>query len=245
MRLLEFPHSHFCEKARWALDFKGIPYRAEPLLPGLHMLTVRRYAPDTSVPVLINGRDVVQGSGKIIDYLEQKFPDPSLTPLQDAEHQECLEIESAMDSRLGKPIRQILYDRLLAYPDFIRYCFTHSMPTWKQYLFKAFYPTLRYKIHQQYVVSAAKVEEGRRRFDSAIDELEERLQHGGYLVGDRFTRADLSVASMLSLLVMPSELPFPWRDLPDSQARDFCASYQDRLIFSWVEKMYRDHRMPR
>ena len=28
MKLLEFPHSHYCEKARWALDYKGIPFEA-------------------------------------------------------------------------------------------------------------------------------------------------------------------------------------------------------------------------
>ena len=56
MKLLEFPHSHYCEKARWALDFKGIPFEAVAVMPGLHMLTIRLYAPDTAVPVLLTGK---------------------------------------------------------------------------------------------------------------------------------------------------------------------------------------------
>ena len=80
MKLLEFPHSHYCEKARWALDYKGIPFERVALLPGFHMRTVRRYAPKTSVPVMLSDSDVVQGSSEIIDYLDEHFPEPQLTP---------------------------------------------------------------------------------------------------------------------------------------------------------------------
>ena len=66
MKLLEFPHSHYCEAARWALDLKGVAYEREALLPGLHMMKVKRIAPETSVPVLINGEDAVQGSGRLL-----------------------------------------------------------------------------------------------------------------------------------------------------------------------------------
>ncbi|MHB8744867.1 MAG: glutathione S-transferase N-terminal domain-containing protein, partial [Sulfuricaulis sp.] len=60
--LLEFPHSHFCEKARWALDYKGIPFEAVAILPGFHRITVRKYARDSSVPVLLTDAGAVQGA---------------------------------------------------------------------------------------------------------------------------------------------------------------------------------------
>ena len=121
MTLLEFPHSHYCEKVRWALDYKGIPFKAVAILPGLHMITVRKYAPDTSVPVLLSDNEVVQGSSDIISYLEQKYPSHSLTPTDADQRQTCLEIEYAMDKRLGENIRRVLYDGLLAL-DFPRFC---------------------------------------------------------------------------------------------------------------------------
>ena len=34
--LYDFRFSHYSEKARWALDFKGIPYTSRHLLPGFH-----------------------------------------------------------------------------------------------------------------------------------------------------------------------------------------------------------------
>jgi glutathione S-transferase len=242
MKLLEFPHSHYCEKARWALDYKRVPFAPVAIMPGLHMLTVRRYAPDTSVPVLLNRRQVVQGSGAIIDYLEQHYPEPSLTPADAGERRACLDIERTMDDRLGENIRRVLYDRLLAYPDFIRHCFTHPMPRIKQWSFSLFYPILRQKIHQTYVISAARVGRARREFDAAMSELEKKLEAQHYLVGERFSRADLSVASMLSLLVMPPEHPFPWQEIPDPQARRFFDEYRDHPVYSWVGQMYREHR---
>lgn len=243
MKLLVFPHSHYCEKARWALDYKNIPFQSVAIMPGFHIITVRRYAPGNTVPLLLNGKEAVQGSSEIITYLEQKYPFHPLTPADTKERSACLNIENIMDKRLGENIRQVLYYRLLAYPDFIRDCFTHTMPLIKKLIFALYYPLLRYKIYQTYVISPAKVEEARREFDIAMNEIEKRLKQKQYLVGEKFTRADLSVASMLSLLVMPPEHPLPWREIPDPQTRIFYDDYKDHSVTMWVSKMYRDHRL--
>ena len=242
MKLLEFPHSHFCEKARWALDYKKVSYEPLAVMPGLHMKTIRRYAPGTSVPVLLTGDEVVQGSSEIIDYLEKKITDRPLTPSDPADCQDCLEIERTMDKRLGENIRQILYSRLLAYPAFIRHCFTHPMPWWKQMLFRPIFPVLRSKMYQIYVKSPESVESARAEFDAAMAELEEKLSNKEYLVGSQFTRADVSVASMLSLLVMPPEHPFPWQDIPDSETKVFLHEYRHHPVADWVGVIYRNHR---
>jgi hypothetical protein len=131
---------------------------------------------------------------------------------------------------------------LLASPDFIRYCFTHPMPAYKRALVALIYPALRRKIYQTYVVSPAKVERSMREFERALAEIGQRLDGERYLVGDRFTRADLSVAAMLSLLVMPPEHPFPSIAIPDSEAGAFYDAYRDQPVCGWVREMYRMHR---
>ena len=242
MKLLEFPHSHYCEKARWALDYKGIPFEAVAIMPGFHMITVRKYAPDTSVPVLLDNNEVVQGSSEIINYIERIYLSYPLTPTDSDQRRACLDIERAMDKRLGVNIRQILYYRLLAHPDFIRYCFTHPMSRLRQLIFNLLYPVLRYKMHQKYVISTAKVDQAKREFSTAVSEIEKLLNQRQCLVGSQFTRADLSVASMLSLLVMPPEHPFPWKKIPDPQTRAFLNEFQDHPVSEWVRNMYKDHR---
>jgi len=242
MKLLVFPHSHFCEKARWALDAKGIPFQPVPILPGFHIIHVRRYAPKTSVPVLLNDDEVIQGAGEIIDYLDMRFPESPLTPTDAEARRTCLAIESSMDERLGEDLRQILYSGLLAYPDFIRFCFTFPMSTFRKSVFFLSYPFLRRVIHGQYVFSIEAVEETKDRFRHTMDELAEHLKGRKYFVGDHFSRADLSIASMLSLLVRPPEHTLPWREFPDPQTRIFAESYERHPVTLWVREIYRTHR---
>ena len=39
--LITIPVSHFCEKARWALDRFNIPYDEQPHCPGFHVPAVK------------------------------------------------------------------------------------------------------------------------------------------------------------------------------------------------------------
>ena len=77
-RLITFGISHFCEKARWALDWHGIPYSEIGWPPGLHIVLAKRCgAKGTTLPILLDGEIVIQGSGAIIDWAESKAQDCS------------------------------------------------------------------------------------------------------------------------------------------------------------------------
>ena len=79
-RLYTFTISHFAEKARWSLDYKGIHYQEKRLVPGSHVPIIKRIAPSTFVPVLQDAGRVIQGSSAIIDYVDEHSPEPPLTP---------------------------------------------------------------------------------------------------------------------------------------------------------------------
>lgn len=242
MKLLEFPHSHYCEKARWALDFKRVPFERIALLPGFHMRTVRRHAPKTSVPVLLTGSEAIQGSSEIIDYLDEQYPERQLTPQEPESQELCRQLEIEMSTTLGEPIRTILYDRLLAYPDYIRFCFTHPMSSPKRFLFRLYYPMLRKLMHQVYVESEQRVAKAKETFSAALDRLEGKISGDGYLLEGRFTRADLSVCAMLALLVLPPEFPVDWPEMPDDEIRKLHSDYQSHPVCVWVRRMYEIHR---
>ena len=81
LKLYQFAISHYCEKIRWALDYKGLNYETVNLLPGQHVKTIRKLTGEaSSVPVLDHDGHVVQGSAAILDYLDQTFPEHPLTP---------------------------------------------------------------------------------------------------------------------------------------------------------------------
>ena len=52
--LITMPHSHYAEKARWALDWLALPYREERHVPLLHRLATTRRG-GGSVPLMLHG----------------------------------------------------------------------------------------------------------------------------------------------------------------------------------------------
>src|SRR5271166_2381107 len=93
VKLYQFQFSHYCEKARWALDFKGIRYEHQNLLPGLHVRVARKLAPKSCLPILVDGGSIVQDSSAIISFLDQRYPDHPLTPQNPVETKQALEWE--------------------------------------------------------------------------------------------------------------------------------------------------------
>ena len=66
--LYQFPISHYCEKARWALDYKNIDYDLVNLVPGPHRSVLNKLgATHSFTPVLLAQNKIVQGSESIID----------------------------------------------------------------------------------------------------------------------------------------------------------------------------------
>ena len=73
---------------------------------------------------------------------------------------------------------------------------------------------------------------------------EHRTHERGYLVGESFTVADLTAASILAPVVMPPEFPYIklHPDERTAQSRRFRDSLKDRPGFKWVEDMYARRR---
>src|SRR4051794_34335613 len=68
-RLFVLPPSHYCERARWALDYVALEYQEERLAVGLHIARARSMAEATTLPILTSGRAIIQGSGAILDFV--------------------------------------------------------------------------------------------------------------------------------------------------------------------------------
>src|SRR5688572_13016719 len=122
-RLYTFVISHYAEKARWALDHKGIRYEERRLLPGPHMATTRRLSSKTSVPVLLHERRTIQGSKQIIDYADEHWPADPLTPANASERVRALELEAWLDADLGETLRRFFYFHALERRELAIYMF--------------------------------------------------------------------------------------------------------------------------
>ena len=244
MKLLEFPHSHYCEKARWALDHKGVTYERVATMPGAHARKLKKIVSGTSVPVLLDGNVAIQGSSQIIDYLDQSIQHDPLTPDDESERAQCVALETEFDQVFGVNLRRALYFHLLPHPGFIRHCFMSRSPWFERWIFAAAFPYLRSKVVSVYGVNREEVDKGLAEMEAALDRWDEILQPGRFLVGDRFTRADLGLASMLYFVGLPGEFESPWPgDPPCSELRDLLDSLRQRPTIQWVEDIYRKQRV--
>ena len=120
--LYHFAISHYCEKARWALDYFKIEYRAIPLAPGPHIKFCRNIGVgDTSLPILADGKQALQGSAQIIDWAGAKNVDTGIGQEAELNRPDCLEIEQRLDAIFGIHVRRYFYsDALLNQPEKVR-----------------------------------------------------------------------------------------------------------------------------
>ena len=72
-RLLTIPISHFCEKARWALERAGIDYVEERHVQGIHRIVARRAGGGTTMPVLVTDEGVLAESEDIVRYADERL----------------------------------------------------------------------------------------------------------------------------------------------------------------------------
>ncbi len=94
------------------------------------------------------------------------------------------------------------------------------------------------------VRSEEAAELARTKIVAALDRLEAELGSGEYLVGDSFSVADLSAASLFFPLVLPEEGPVPTDEPPPAGMESFRAPLRDRPGYRWVEETFRRHRWP-
>lgn len=240
--LYQFPISHFCEKARWALDYKGVRYRERNLLPGFHTRVVRRLAPRTSVPVLVHDGRAIQNSADILTYLDQTFANRPLTPADEAEATEAQEWEAYLDREVGIHVRRLCYHTLLDHPDLTIPMLTTRGPWYGPMLIKLIYPKLTDTMRRLMEINDQTARESEERVQAAIDRIHDRLQGRDYLVGDAFSRADLAAAALLAPLCRPHGYGIDWPDTLPDPLGGIAAAWAPKL--AWVGGCYQQYRHP-
>jgi len=240
--LWQFRFSHFNEKVRWALDWKRIAHVRRSLLPGLHIPRILWMTGQKSVPVLVLDGEVIHDSTRIIERLERLRSEPALYPGDAAERRRALALEDFFDEELGPYVRRAFFHELLPETDFAAAAFTIGCRAGSRNLYRAFFPAIRVAMRADMRIDAAGAARGNEKVRAALDRIEAELQPSGYLVGDRFSVADLTAAALLAPAVSPPEFPYPPPGpLPEPVAR-WRDSLAGRPALRWAAEMYRRHR---
>jgi glutathione S-transferase len=246
--LITIPFSHFCEKARWALDRARAPYREEGHAPLFHKRAVLGAAGKAgSVPVLVlDGDGVLDDSPLIVRWADQRATsDRKLLPSGGRERDEALALEHHFDVDFAPHTRRLAYFHIL--PDRARTLTLMGIatPRAEHTAVRLAYPLLRGIMRRAMRIDGPGAMRSRDKVRSVFDEVGSRLADGRpYLLGDRFGVADIAFASLASPVLLPQEHPIRGQSTvePPRALLDEAEALRKTPAGVFALRMYREHR---
>jgi glutathione S-transferase len=198
------PLSHYCEKARWALDRVSLLYREEPHVPLLSRFVARRASGGT-VPVLLDGDLRLTESSAILRHADSRQPGALYPPEPDL-LAEVAALERRFDEDLGTHARRWAYTHLLPHRALLRDLWSRGVPKGEVRWLPLIVPVARKLLRRAYKITPAGAVRSNERIREIFAAVAGRLEDGRrFLVGDRFTAADLTFAALAAPLLFAPE----------------------------------------
>jgi glutathione S-transferase len=243
--LHQFPFSHYNEKARWGLDWKGVRHRRVTHLPGLHVRPLRRLSGQTATPVLVLDGTAIPGSAAILAALERRFPERPLLPEDPALRERALGLQRRFDEEFGPAVRTAVFSVLLDEGGFLCRSFSTGQREPVRWLYRAAFPLTRPLMAKANgVTDPAAVERAFARTEEALDLVAREAGPSGQLAGEAFSIADLAAAALLAPLVEPAHPDMARPQPPPARFAAFLARWEGHPGAGWVLAQYARHRPP-
>lgn len=244
-RLLTIRFSHYCEKARWALERASVPFDEESHAPLFHVPFVKRAGGRRATPVLVWEGRVIEDSTAILRAIDARVPAAGLYP--EGLRDEVLAVEDELDDALGPAARRVAYDQVL--PSRVAtvrlFALAESSPVLRATL-PVTSPLLAAAIRAGLKIDAAGVARSQKKLDDVLARMDERLARAEaegrrHLVGDRFTAADLTLAALLAPVALPERFGVADHELPGG-LRALAARVRGSRAGAHAARMYSEER---
>ncbi len=205
LRLVTIPISHYCEKARWALERARIAYREERHVQGIHRFAAKRAGGGMTVPVLVTPEGTIGESQEILAWVDARTPiEHRLFPQEPRARREVEDLCARFDRELGPRGRRLLYVHMLPARDLAMRFNNQGVPAWEDRAIRHGRPLFARLIqHALEIRPGVEVEDETvvwREFDHVADLLADGRP---FLCGERFSAADLTFAALSAPIVMP------------------------------------------
>ena len=114
-----------------------------------------------------------------------------------------------------------------------------DQPVAKRAALRALMPGVQAVMRRRFAIRREDAERSRAVLHAALDRIEAEKDEREHLVGDQFTIADLTAASLLYPIAWPREFPY---ELPVRPSSEFLDSLQNHPAVGWISETWRRHR---
>jgi glutathione S-transferase len=234
--------SHFNEKVRWALDYKRIPHVRRAVVPGRHMSIAKKLTGESTLPVLVLDGEPIGDSTRIIARLERRYPEHPLYPADSDERRRALELEDYFDEALGAHGRLLFIHHAVPDRDLLLGAFFQDVTGARATALRAAYPAVRQTMIANFAIDDDSVALAFDKLRAAGERFRTEIGPSGYLVGDSFTVADLTLAALLSPAVAPEQFPYPQPQRGHPLIRPVIDVLDESGVADWTREIYARHR---
>ncbi|MCT7951703.1 glutathione S-transferase family protein [Ancylothrix sp. C2] len=245
LELYQFELSHYSEKVRLILDYKGLQYRKIEVTPGVGQLEVYRLSGQRQLPVLKDGNIVIADSTAIAQYLDQQYPDRPLYPSDAKERALTTILEEWADESIGQKSRKVLFSGLSQDQRFRSALLPAATPDFLKNLVEAVPSDILKTLGIGLGATPEAVSSATDSIKQSLEALCTILKEVPYLLGNTPTVADFAVAGLSILLKFPTG---PYLDLPETLRGKGVAGIADNpdyeIFFNWRDRLYAEYRQP-
>jgi glutathione S-transferase len=171
-----------------------------------------------------------------------------LYPRDKALRQEVRDLENSFDRELGPHVRRWAYSHLLCERKLLVQVWSDGVPRAEALLVPIVMPIARQLIRRGYKITPDGAAHSLDRVNTAFEMVEARLGDGRkYLVGDCFTAADLTFASLAAPVLFPSECraALPNLELVPPRMRDQVMRFRETAAGRFALGLYLHERRHR
>jgi len=246
LRLVTIPISHYCEKARWALERAGLPYREDRHVQGVHRFFARRAGGGCTVPVLVTPNGAIGESQAILAWVDQRTPpEHRLFPSEGGARSEVDRLCRRLDERLGPAGRRLMYVHMLAARKLMLSFNNAGVPGWEALATRWGWPALvGFARHALGIRPGVEIEDEAavwRELDFVAQLLSDGRPH---LCGERFGAADLTFACMSASVIVPPVygVPLPQPDLLPANTATLVERAREHPAGRYALGLFAEHR---
>jgi glutathione S-transferase len=246
LKLVTIPISHYCEKARWALDRAGLLYDEERHVQGIHRLASWRAGGSGTLPVLVSDDQVISDSAEILYWVDEQQPqNRRLFPADPARRRQVEALCRGFDTQLGPAGRRLMYVHVLQVPDLALPYNNQGVSNWQDRAMRHGWPLARFFVSRSLGIRAGVEDGDQALVEEIFASVGDLLADGRrYLVGDRFTAADLTFAALAAAVLAPPEygveLPQP-ESMPPAMA-ELVESFRAQPAGQFALRLYGEER---